>query len=189
MHRLGCLGSVVIPLLLHLAFAPSSILVSSSTAVDRGISLPFQFPPALHDQSPTDSGLWIHLRNTFVRCLFRLPTDHGGKGAVLQKSASTKQSVKPGALADLLARYGGDVVLRFNISSADEAKALAEASNILFLDIWEFRDDWVDIRLAKDVVCCSLALSGSRTSSRTVDSFSTRSIASLNATLAYAPSS
>ena len=52
----------------------------------------------------------------------------------------------------LAARYGQDIVLRFNISTADEANALAEASDDLYLDVWEFNDNWVDIRLAKDVV-------------------------------------
>ncbi len=44
-------------------------------------------------------------------------------------------------------------MLRFTVTTEDEVKALAEATNILFLDIWEFNDDWVDIRIAKDVVC------------------------------------
>lgn len=55
------------------------------------------------------------------------------------------------------ARYGGDMVLRFNITNEHEAAALAEASNTLYLDVWEFSENWVDIRLAKDVVrlpCC-----------------------------------
>jgi extracellular matrix protein 14 len=43
-------------------------------------------------------------------------------------------------------------VLRFTIRSAEEAKALAEAADILFLDVWEFNEDWADIRVAKDVV-------------------------------------
>ena len=59
----------------------------------------------------------------------------------------------------MLARYGGDVVLRFRIQTAEEAKALAEASNVLFLDIWEFTTEWVDIRLAKDVVSLLLDIS------------------------------
>lgn len=52
----------------------------------------------------------------------------------------------------LLARYGEDMVLRFNVSTEYEAEKLAEAASTLFLDVWEFNDNWVDIRLAKDVV-------------------------------------
>jgi len=51
-----------------------------------------------------------------------------------------------------LARYGGDMVLRFNISTPEEAKSLAEAADTLLLDVWEFSHDWVDIRLSKDIV-------------------------------------
>ena len=43
-------------------------------------------------------------------------------------------------------------MLRFEINSLEEAKALAEAVNVLFLDVWEFTTEWVDIRLSKDVV-------------------------------------
>ncbi|TKA82804.1 hypothetical protein B0A55_01799 [Friedmanniomyces simplex] len=57
-----------------------------------------------------------------------------------------------------LARYGGDVVLRFNISTAEEARSLAEAADTLLLDVWEFRRDWVDIRLSKDIVAPLLGL-------------------------------
>lgn len=44
------------------------------------------------------------------------------------------------------------MVLRFNISTAKEAKSLAEAADTLLLDIWEFSHDWVDIRLSTDIV-------------------------------------
>lgn len=49
------------------------------------------------------------------------------------------------------------MVLRFDIGSIEEAEALAEAVHILFLDVWEFTTDWVDIRLSKDVVRLTLA--------------------------------
>ena len=60
--------------------------------------------------------------------------------------------------AHTLARYGGDVVLRFNVSTAEETRSLAEAADTLLLDVWEFSQDWVDIRLAKDVVPSLLGL-------------------------------
>lgn len=44
------------------------------------------------------------------------------------------------------------MVLRFNMSSVHEAKALAEAIDVLILDVWEFTTDWVDIRLSRDIV-------------------------------------
>lgn len=51
-----------------------------------------------------------------------------------------------------LSRYDGDVVIRFNVSTAAETQSLAEAADTLLLDVWEFSQDWVDIRLGKDIV-------------------------------------
>jgi len=50
------------------------------------------------------------------------------------------------------------VVLRFNISTAEEAASLAEAVDVLMLDVWEFAHDWVDIRLSKDIIPSLLGL-------------------------------
>ena len=52
----------------------------------------------------------------------------------------------------LRARYGGDVVLRFNITTSKEESALAEAASTLFLDVWEFTNNWADIRLREEDV-------------------------------------
>ena len=60
--------------------------------------------------------------------------------------------------AHTVARYGGDLVLRFNISTAEESGSLAEAADTLMLDVWEFSHDWVDIRLSKDSVPLLLGL-------------------------------
>jgi extracellular matrix protein 14 len=54
--------------------------------------------------------------------------------------------------ANLLAKYGGDIVLRFNLSTSLEEKALAEAADTLFLDVWAFTSNWADIRLREDDV-------------------------------------
>ena len=44
------------------------------------------------------------------------------------------------------------MVLRFNLSTPAEEKALAEAADTLFLDVWEFTNNWADIRLREDDV-------------------------------------
>ena len=50
------------------------------------------------------------------------------------------------------------MVLRFSITSKEEAKALSEAVQVLFLDVWEFTTEWVDIRLSKDTLPALLNL-------------------------------
>ena len=42
--------------------------------------------------------------------------------------------------------------MRFKIRTPEESQALAEAADTLFLDIWESTRDWVDIRIAKDMM-------------------------------------
>ncbi|KAK1237505.1 hypothetical protein MKX08_003130 [Trichoderma sp. CBMAI-0020] len=49
-------------------------------------------------------------------------------------------------------RYVNELVLRFNVSTAVEEAALAEAASRLFLDVWAFTDQFVDIRLHADEV-------------------------------------
>lgn len=58
----------------------------------------------------------------------------------------------------LRARYANELVLRFNVSTHDEETALAEAAARLFLDIWAFTDEFVDIRLHRDEVTPLLSL-------------------------------
>jgi len=56
----------------------------------------------------------------------------------------------------LLAKYGGEVVLRFNLSTPYEERMLAEAADTLFLDVWEFTSNWADIRLREEDVSSAL---------------------------------
>jgi extracellular matrix protein 14 len=51
-----------------------------------------------------------------------------------------------------------NLVLRFNVSSPSHITALLEASNTLFLDIWDQSEQWVDIRLRYDDVSSLLGL-------------------------------
>lgn len=65
---------------------------------------------------------------------------------------------KPRPPPHAFAGYGGDIVLRFNISTPEEAAYMAEAIDNQLLDVWEFSHEWVDIRMAKEEVPYLLGL-------------------------------
>lgn len=90
----------------------------------------------------------IWLRDTAVQKVFGLPPKTAKTGLEKPGSHPTSSQLP----ATLLAKYGGDVVLRFNLSTPAEEKALAEAADTLFLDVWEFTNNWADIRLREDDV-------------------------------------
>ncbi|KAL8858464.1 MAG: hypothetical protein Q9178_004962 [Gyalolechia marmorata] len=100
-----------------------------------------------YQQAPSSRtrSVFSHFRDGLIRSIWSIPSCARERIATNEaKSESTPPST-------LLARYGGDIVLRFTITSPEEAAALSEAVHVLFLDVWEFNADWVDIRLAKDV--------------------------------------
>ncbi|KAF2001640.1 hypothetical protein P154DRAFT_545023 [Amniculicola lignicola CBS 123094] len=103
---------------------------------------------------------WRRLTDAIIRRIWGVPEIQKGLGGTGRASAATDGDSAGKLLAQYAqyAQYGEDMVMRFNISTAEEASALAEASSILFLDVWEFNEDWVDIRLAKDVVPSLLGL-------------------------------
>lgn len=104
--------------------------------------------PATSTSRPLQSRWpWAHLRDNVVRLIWNVPSEDQLKITTPQTPIPTSNPPP-----SLLERYGGDLVLRFEIKSAAEASALAEAINVLFLDVWEFTSEWVDIRLSKDVV-------------------------------------
>ncbi|KAK2811087.1 putative metallocarboxypeptidase ecm14 [Emmonsiellopsis sp. PD_5] len=107
----------------------------------------------LQTQPQTAPGLWTRVRNSLIETVWGVPPQHRNR-----KPADRHQSSLSSAPPSLRARYGDDVVLRFSIQDETQVKALVEASNILFLDIWSSTDEWVDIRLAKDVVPSLLGL-------------------------------
>lgn len=91
------------------------------------------------------------LRDTVIESIFGLPRRR------CHEATSHGRNLRgpdhhPQLPRKLLARYGEDVVLRFNLSTAEEERALAEAADTLFLDVWEFTSNWADIRLRKDDV-------------------------------------
>lgn len=64
----------------------------------------------------------------------------------------TKEAIQPQVPKDLRVQYTDELVLRFNVSTTDEETALADAAARLFLDVWSFTSDYVDIRLHADEV-------------------------------------
>jgi extracellular matrix protein 14 len=104
---------------------------------------------ATHNASPRP---WRRLSDAIIRRIWKLPEDQQSLGGQDTHSAGD-------ALGDkLAAQYSEDVVLRFRIGTAEEASALADAADVLFLDVWEFNEDWADLRLSKDVVPSLLGL-------------------------------
>ncbi|KAF2203491.1 putative metallocarboxypeptidase ECM14 [Delitschia confertaspora ATCC 74209] len=128
-----------------LLFCPSLIAAAPPTA---------QCGHAPNAQCPERaSHSWRKLSDAIISRVWGLPE----KQKVLGNNKALKLA-NGAPTQNLLARYGEDVVLRFNISSAEEATALAEAIDVLFLDVWEFNENWVDIRIAKEVVPSLLGL-------------------------------
>ncbi|KAI4286888.1 MAG: hypothetical protein L6R35_003857 [Caloplaca aegaea] len=132
-----------------LVSCPSSLAAAAYPPINPSTTL-----PSFRQQSVPTKSTFSRLRDSLIRSIWSIPCNENGKisGA---KATASGSGAPP---STLLARYGGDVVLRFNIRSPEEAVALTEAVNVLFLDVWEFNSDWVDIRLAKDVVPSLLGL-------------------------------
>lgn len=107
----------------HQPFSSSSHRPATHTASNRHAS---RFP------------FLTKIRNTAVELLFG--------------QHPTKAQVDTLSFPDIRALYGNEIVLRFNVTTFDEESALAEAAARLFLDVWAFTDDFVDIRLHTDVV-------------------------------------
>jgi extracellular matrix protein 14 len=61
-------------------------------------------------------------------------------------------------IPDLGRRYQDEVILRFNISTAEEEAALAQATERLFLDIWSWDGATVDLSIQKKRVKSLLGL-------------------------------
>ncbi|KAF5006559.1 hypothetical protein FDECE_7062 [Fusarium decemcellulare] len=70
----------------------------------------------------------------------------------------TKDTNQPPSLNQLRAQYTNQLVLRFNVTTSHEEGALADAAARLFLDVWAFTEDYVDIRMHANKVGPLLSL-------------------------------
>ncbi|GAB1314306.1 Putative metallocarboxypeptidase ecm14 [Madurella fahalii] len=83
------------------------------------------------------------LRDSAVEVIF-------GKPSVRAKSS--------GPDAVLQSLYRNDIVVRFNVTTSEEESALATAAQQMFLDVWAFTPEYVDVRINKDDVAPLLTL-------------------------------
>lgn len=123
-----------------------SSVAAASDPQDLFHNLPHQAVEVSHRPSRPFQP-WTRLRDAIVHQIWGPAPGSGSRSPGLPPHPST-----PSAPSTLRARYGGDVVLRFKIKTAEEARALSQAADTLYLDVWESAHDWVDIRMAKDVV-------------------------------------
>ncbi|KAJ5122707.1 hypothetical protein N7448_003840 [Penicillium atrosanguineum] len=128
-------------LLVFLTFLSCSFAVPAGSSITP--SPPLQ-PASRRAQSP-DPRPWTRLRDWVIESVW-------GTG---HSQCHHKYAGPPSTVRD---RYETDVVLRFHLRHPDEAAALASASQMLVLDIWAITSEFVDIRLAEDMIPSLLAM-------------------------------
>lgn len=124
------------------AIIPDS-LVRRSTAAEPALNIPDLIPQSVVHGGKDDRRWSTRLRDTVVGKLFGTADRHGRR---------REQHKYLSQMSKIISQYDGDVVLRFNLSSPEEGKALAEASNILYLDVWSTTKTHADIRMAEAMV-------------------------------------
>lgn len=132
------------------------LLISSAAIVQGRVALAEYGSPSFSSGAPTRSSshwsrassgrqLWRTVTESVVERIWHLPR-RGFAAAECARHSVHADGQHQSKL------YEHDLVLRFQIESAEEADALSRAVDTLLLDVWEFNDQWVDIRLSKTAV-------------------------------------
>ncbi|KAH0837525.1 hypothetical protein AYO21_05013 [Fonsecaea monophora] len=123
-----------------------SALITATISVPTSESFSHTSPQNKLTLTPRERprGSFRRLRDAIIERIWSIPSRYSYKPSSIAGGARAPDNFR--------ARYGGDVVLRFQIKTEDEARAISEAADILYLDIWEATNEWVDVRVAKEVV-------------------------------------
>lgn len=124
---------------------------------------------------------WVRLRDSIIEKIW------GISSKKTDRYCPVKDGLRRPPPAKALTRYGSDVVLRFELREPDEVKALADAVNVLFLDVWDSTDTFVDIRLAKEVVSHLVPCAMGCKANCSVDSFTAGPLAGVSPERSHAP--
>ncbi|KAL1964972.1 hypothetical protein VTN77DRAFT_6172 [Rasamsonia byssochlamydoides] len=146
MYALHCV--FVIWCILLLAGRVPAVPAGSSIAPPPPLE-PVQFlAPTQKSKRP-----WIRLRDSIIEKIWGISKNRPAHSCPVKDGLRSR--LPP---AKVLTRYGSDVVLRFELREPEEVQALADAVNVLFLDVWDSTDAYVDIRLAQEVIPSLLGL-------------------------------
>lgn len=130
--------------------------VRSIAALTAVLSFVFPLPTAGAGIQPSLYEREVHAESTSHVFPFLKWLRDSAVEVVFGKPSTSIKGSRPGA--QLRSRYRNDVVIRFNVTNSEEEGAIAQAVDQMFLDVWAFTPEFVDVRLAKDDVSALLTL-------------------------------
>ncbi|KAF9870849.1 zinc carboxypeptidase [Colletotrichum karsti] len=130
---------------------PSAVLSLASVALLAPPADAARIDPYHNDRNAPASlfPLLTWLRDSAIELVF---------GPAPGAKSAASHSAHKGNKATLRTKYNDQVVLRFNLTTPDQETAFAESAARLFLDVWAFNREYVDVRLRNDDIPSLLGL-------------------------------